>query len=84
MGQKPVFLVRGGGHRLCRRGFNRRVFRYVIERAEKPVFLFREGGLCLSRRGFNRRVSWFQPPGFNRRVSTVYRFSTADIIDFNH
>jgi len=44
-------LVRGGGHRLCRRGFNRRVFLNLCRRGfNRRVFL------SLYRRGFNRRV----------------------------
>ena|GEM_PF-3660955 len=41
------FLVRGGGHRLCSCGFNRRV-----------TFLVRGGGHRLCSRGFNRRVTY--------------------------
>jgi hypothetical protein len=60
---------------MCRRGFNRRVIFWDLNRVVKIICfkypvnsLVREGGLCLCRRGFNRRVIFWD---LNRVVKII-------------
>ena len=68
--EEPVFLVREGGLRLCRRGFNRRVSWFL------PIFHRRVFLVCVDAVSTAEFLGWCRRGGFNVKIINSDRTPT--------